>query len=589
MKNSFNDEFLDYLMELIPIIEKDSYIYSKDFIKTIKAYKKLSEQFYKIIDITDKYQADVIGISNELRKSKEELRIAKDLAEKASNTKSEFLANISHEVRTPLNSIVGYTDLLINSNLESEQEKFAENIKTSAHSLLKLINDILDFSKIESDMFELEYLETDIISLTEEVIDIVKYSSAVKNLELILDLSNEMPGKFITDPYRLKQVLLNLINNAIKFTEKGEISISINFKATSRESGDLEIHIKDTGIGISQSAKEKLFKSFSQGDSSITRKYGGSGLGLVISDMIVKKMNSKIQFISTENQGSDFYFTLSSSYSNIYQPFNHKANKILIVESNLSLSNTLENYFRTNTQIIDQADNAIKAIRFIENDPLYDFIFIDYDLPNVNGLNLYKILERNTNLKIDLNKIIIMFDPIKNPFSYKEIIKHNLKNYITKPLKISDLQKVFNQIKLISATTNTNNNEVITVTSKLSVLVVEDNLLNMDLIYELLKRYVPNARIFQAYNGEEALCIINQHPLNIIFSDIQMPVMDGFKLVSNIKNKESSLNKNTKIIALTAMNYSDDFEKCKNAGFDDYLSKPIDYKELINIINKYSS
>ena len=314
MRNQKDDELAQKLTKLLPKLKNDESEMGQQFYETVKAYIRTSKQLYKIIEISDKNQSAIMEMSKKLEKSREELEQAKDIAEEANKSKSIFLSNMTHEIRTPLNSIIGFTDLLVNLPMEKVQKQYVENINVSAHSLLGIINDILDFSKIEAGKLELELLKEDIVKVAENSLNIIKFQAENKGLTLELETQQNMPRFAIIDVLRLRQVLVNLLGNAIKFTEKGTVKLQLTFKKLDEKKGVYTLSVQDTGMGITQEKKQKLFKAFSQTDVSITRKFGGTGLGLAISAMLIKKMGGTIEVESELEKGSTFYFSLLTPY-----------------------------------------------------------------------------------------------------------------------------------------------------------------------------------------------------------------------------------------------------------------------------------
>ncbi len=414
MNKRIHEPLYENLLKILPELEGDKSSTGKELYTLAKAYIKLSDRFSKVMEITDKNQADLISVSHKLLESQEELTKAKEVAEQANQAKSEFLAKMSHEIRTPLNGVIGFTDLLMNLTLDPLQKQYVESANISAHSLLGIINNVLDLSKIEAGKLELEEIETDVVELLEETISIIKYSAEMKNLSLNLNIPSNLPRFITIDPVRLKQILLNLLHNAIKFTEKGEVELTIQFAEIDSaqldsDMGSFTFTVRDTGIGISQENQRKLFQEFIQADPSITRKFGGTGLGLVISNLLAEKMGGIIHMESEFNEGSKFSFSIKALFkygdtlavheikddklfpiaekdSYFRNSLNKGKLKILIAEDvplNMLLVSALIRNIYPYVEMIE-ARNGIAAItKYKELSP--DLILMDIQMPEMDG------------------------------------------------------------------------------------------------------------------------------------------------------------------------------------------------------------
>jgi signal transduction histidine kinase len=420
MRNQKEDALAQQLSKLLPKLKNDESEMGRQFYETAKAYISNSKQLYKIIEISDKNQSAIMEMSKKLEKSREELEKARDIAEEANKSKSIFLSNMTHEIRTPLNSIIGFTDLLVNLPMDKIQKQYVENINVSAQSLLGIINDILDFSKIEAGKLELELLKEDIVKVAENSLNIVKFQAENKGLTLELETQQNIPRFAIIDALRLRQVLVNLLGNAIKFTEEGTVKLQLRFSKIDGKIGFYTLSVKDTGMGITEEKKEKLFKAFSQTDVSVTRKFGGTGLGLAISAMLIKKMGGTIEVESEQGKGSTFFFSLQTPY--FYETKKSETRKedgasneftadkrpstLLIAEDvniNMQLIKAIIDKYFPNSKILE-AQNGEQAYQIAKTRNI-DLILMDVQMPVMNGLDATKKIreaESKTNKHIPI-------------------------------------------------------------------------------------------------------------------------------------------------------------------------------------------
>jgi PAS domain S-box-containing protein len=514
------------------------------------------------------------------------LKAAKKAAEIASKAKSLFLANMSHEIRTPLNGVIGFTDLLKNTPLSPVQQQYVENANISGHTLLGIINDILDFSKIEAGMMNLEVIKTDMIELLENSIDIIKYSACKKELEVLLSIDQNMPRFAMTDPIRLKQILANLLSNAVKFTEKGEIELKVHFSSAEDNKGKFTFYVRDTGIGISDNQKEKLFKSFSQADNSTTRKYGGTGLGLSISQMIVEKMGGHIFIESQQGEGSTFYFDLQtevedgdkmdvSSIKNI--------KRCLVIDDNSNNRLILQRMLDSWNITSESCENGFDALKTLEKSKPFDLIICDYHMPYLDGLETIKMIRDKLKLSPEKQAIILLHSSSDDAELHKKCDELGILFRLTKPVKSDDLFKYLCSIHDPAKLSQRNQTEKVTSEaskSQLSILIAEDIEMNMLMIKALLGQLYPETTIIEASNGIEAVDLYKSKQINLILMDIQMPLMDGVQASKAIRKIEESSGKHIPIVALTAGALKEEREACLAAGMDAFLSKPVDIEEL---------
>lgn len=589
-KKDFKRQGIQSLL-CIPIINNNNLIgyFGFDSVNTKRSW--LNSQIHVIETITNILGDALIKVETEL-----EVIRSKELAESASMAKTEFLSNMSHEIRTPLNGVIGFTDLLRNTTLTKVQKDYLDNAITSANSLLGVISDILDFSKIEVGKLELDIVRTDIIQLLENAIDIVKIHASNKGLELLLNIQPDAARFAWIDPIRLKQILVNLMGNAVKFTAIGEVELKVDFEKINQHKGRYKISIRDTGIGIKEDQKEKLFKAFSQADTSTTRRYGGTGLGLIISNSLAEKMGSQITFESTYEVGSTFHFDIETNFEYGDElahtgSLKHIKNA-LIIDDNLNNRTILEhtfNYWGIPTVSCQNGPEAIKMASGSETE--FDLIIVDYHMPYLNGIEtirtLRNILQKNNSI---LNEpVILLHSSLDDSSVHKHAHESDINYLLTKPVKADEL---YNYLTNITAEHNQkpvhllskkqSYNLAISGTDPVKILVAEDTRMNMILITKILSDLIPNVVIIEALNGEEACNAFVSEKIDLVLMDVQMPVMDGIDATKKIRSMFGA--DNLPIIALSAGVTKEEREKCFSVGMNGFLSKPIQKNELENIL-----
>jgi PAS domain S-box-containing protein len=608
VKDVIAPEFHQFAMEMVAgkVTETSPAAYEIEIIA--KDQRRVTLEVHSRLTFQNGKPFAVQGIARDITARKmaaEELKEARNAALESARLKSEFLANMSHEIRTPMNGVIGMTGLLLDTELNEEQREFAETIRSSGDSLLTIINDILDFSKIEAGKLQFETLDFDLVNAVEGAVELLAERATAKKIELASLIHSDVTKEVRGDPGRLRQVLTNLLGNAVKFTEHGEVALRAEKLSETGDEIVVRFSVSDTGIGITEAAQKNLFHAFTQADGSTTRKYGGTGLGLAISKQLVELMGGEIGVISEPGKGSTFWFTarLAKQPDQPARPQTSMSTlnelRVLIVDDNATNRKILSHQLNSWGTIHQASDSGVLALEMLHwavaTDQPYDLAILDLMMPEMDGFELARRIKSDPLLAATRLVMLTSYGQRGDAANAREA---GVAAYLTKPIRQSQLfdclTNVVNQPlgepgknpaslkKPAQLITRHVLKEITKMTNKL-VLLAEDNIVNQKVAIRQLQKL--GYRADAVANGREAVDALEKIPYDVVLMDCQMPEMDGYEATAEIRRREGQ-SKHTIIVAMTANALQGDRERCIASGMDDYISKPVKSEDLAQVLQR---
>ena len=557
----------------------------------IGSFEVFAQQVSALLE-NRQHQAVIEQQIRQIQISEKAQREARELAEAANRAKSDFLANISHEIRTPMNGVLGMNSLLLNSQLDATQRHYAETIRASGESLLSLINDILDLAKIESGKLEFETLDFDLRQLLEDFAVVAAIRAHEKKLEFICSAAPDVPGQLRGAPGRLRQVLLNLAGNAVKFTRQGEVVVQVTVLSSSDSEVRLRFSVRDTGIGIPQDKQAMLFQKFTQVDASSTRQYGGTGLGLAISREIVQRLGGEIGLNSAAGSGSEFWFTARFARRQPLIPASQASSvlwgrRVLVVDDNATYRDTLAAQLRAWGAEAEAADGAVSALRLLGQaasaDRAFEVALIDLDMPGMDGMTLGRVIRANERLKPTR---LVMLTQLGQHKEIERILAAGFAACLTKPMRRAELIQSVLAEPPRTAPAPVRPPAGIPPRSGVRILLAEDNVTNQEVAFGLIAKF--GHEVDAVANGAEAIAALRRQHYDLVLMDMQMPELDGLAATRQIRSAGSGVpNPSVPIIAMTAHAMAADRDACFAAGMDDYLTKPVSGAAIAAMLEKW--